>query len=67
LKAAHFAAVLDDFPRAIEVFESCAAASVNNPLLKFSVKEYLLKAGLCHLADGVRNVTRQCLFENVLS
>lgn len=54
LKAAHFAAVLEDYAQALDIFESCAAQSTNNNLLKFSVKEYLLKAGLCHLAAGVR-------------
>ncbi|KAG2175405.1 hypothetical protein INT43_001052 [Umbelopsis isabellina] len=56
LKAAHLAAVLGQYDNAIEKFESVAAASVDNQLTKWSVKEYFLKAGLCHLCtmDTVR-------------
>jgi len=52
LKVAHFAATLQDFSRAVALFEQIASASVNNNLLKWSAKEYFLKAGLCHLAQG---------------
>lgn len=53
LKAAHLAAVLGQYDNAIEKFESVAAASVDNQLTKWSVKEYFLKAGLCHLCTMV--------------
>jgi len=52
LKVAHFAASLQNFHRAFELFEQVANASVSNNLLKWSVKEYFLKAGMCHLAEG---------------
>ncbi|KAI9022521.1 soluble NSF attachment protein [Hyaloraphidium curvatum] len=52
LKVAHFAAQLERYPEAIEKFESVAEASVDNNLTKWSVREYLMKAGLCHLASG---------------
>jgi alpha-soluble NSF attachment protein len=52
LKVAHFAATLQNFARAVELFEQIASTSVNNNLLKWSAKEYFLKAGLCHLAQG---------------
>ncbi|CAO3662152.1 unnamed protein product [Umbelopsis ramanniana] len=52
LKAAHLAAVLGQYDNAIEKFESVAAASVDNQLTKWSVKEYFLKAGLCQLCTG---------------
>jgi hypothetical protein len=53
LKVATFAAQLEQYPEAIEKFESVAEANVDNNLTKWSVREYLLKAGLCHLASGV--------------
>jgi len=37
---------------AIENFERVAKASLNSALTKYSVKEYYLKAGMCHLALG---------------
>lgn len=53
LKVATFAAQLEQYPEAIEKFEAVAEASVDNNLTKWSVREYLLKGGLCHLAAGV--------------
>lgn len=38
-----------------------AAASVNNNLMKYSVKDYFLKAGICHLATGDAVATRRAL------
>uniref|UniRef100_A0A6B2LCY7 Alpha-soluble NSF attachment protein n=1 Tax=Arcella intermedia TaxID=1963864 RepID=A0A6B2LCY7_9EUKA len=52
LKVAHFSASLQNFRKAIEIFEQVATTSLSNNLLKWSVKEYFLKAGLCHLAEG---------------
>lgn len=53
LKVAHFAALEKDYHRAIEIFEQVAAASLDNKLLKYGVKEYFLKATICYLATGV--------------
>jgi alpha-soluble NSF attachment protein len=52
LKVAHFAAQLEKYDKAIELFEQVANSSLDSNLLKWSVKEYFLKAGLCHLATG---------------
>jgi hypothetical protein len=62
LKAAHLAAVLGQYDNAIEKFESVAAASVDNQLTKWSVKEYFLKAGLCQLCTAVRFLEDQYRF-----
>jgi len=61
LKVAHFAASLQNFHRAVELFEQVANASVSNNLLKWSVKEYFLKAGLCHLAEGDIVATKKAI------
>jgi len=52
LKVALFSAQLERYDKAIELYEQIAAASVDNNLLKWSVKDYLFRAGLCHLAKG---------------
>jgi alpha-soluble NSF attachment protein len=52
LKVALFSAQLERYDKAIELYEQVAAASIDNNLLKWSVKEYFLRAGLCHLAKG---------------
>jgi len=49
LKVAQFSAQLEKYDKAIEIFENVARGSLDNNLLKWSVKEYFLKAGLCHL------------------
>ncbi|KAI8385720.1 soluble NSF attachment protein [Blakeslea trispora] len=52
LKVAQIAAELGDYNTAIEKFETVAAAAIDDPLLKWSLKEYCFKAGLCHLCTG---------------
>ncbi|MCO5555921.1 hypothetical protein L7F22_009465 [Adiantum nelumboides] len=49
LKVAQFAAVLEQYEKAVEIFESVASHSMNNNLTRYSVKGYLLNAGLCRL------------------
>lgn len=52
LKVADLAALEGDYYKAIANYERCAKTSINNNLMKWSVKEYLLKAGMCHLATN---------------
>jgi len=52
LKVALFSATLGRYDKAIELYEKVAVASIDNNLLKWSVKDYFLRAGLCHLATG---------------
>ncbi|KAB5528182.1 vesicular-fusion protein sec17 [Coniochaeta sp. 2T2.1] len=50
LKVADLAALAEDYYKAIGNYEKVAQASINNNLMRYSVKEYFLKAGICHLA-----------------
>ncbi|KAI0484292.1 TPR-like protein [Xylariaceae sp. FL0804] len=52
LKVADIAALDGDYYKSIEQYEKVAAASINNNLMRYSVKDYFLKAGICHLATG---------------
>lgn len=52
LKVADISALEGDYYKSIENYERVAEQSINNNLMKYSVKEYLLKAGICHLASG---------------
>ncbi|KAJ3094747.1 hypothetical protein HDU96_001492 [Phlyctochytrium bullatum] len=56
LKVATFAAQLQRYEEAIQKFELVASHSVDNKLTKWSVRDYLFKAGLCILClnDPVR-------------
>eukprot|EP00268_Persea_americana_P003630 TRINITY_DN110_c0_g1_i5.p1 TRINITY_DN110_c0_g1~~TRINITY_DN110_c0_g1_i5.p1 ORF type:complete len:290 (-),score=69.81 TRINITY_DN110_c0_g1_i5:263-1132(-) len=51
-KVAQFAAQLDQYPKAIAIFEEIARQSMNSNLLKYSVKGILLNAGICQLCRG---------------
>ncbi|XAR71887.1 hypothetical protein NMG60_11018337 [Bertholletia excelsa] len=51
-KIADFAAQLEQYPKAIEIYEDIAKQSLNNNLLKYGVKGHLLNAGICQLCKG---------------
>ncbi|KAH9290395.1 hypothetical protein KI387_034512, partial [Taxus chinensis] len=52
LKVAQFAAQLEKYSKAVQIYEDVAQKSINNNLLKYSVKGYLLNAGLCLICNG---------------
>lgn len=58
LKVGDLAALDEDYLPAIENFEKVAKHSVSNNLMRFSVKGYLLKAGICHLALDIVGTKR---------
>ncbi|WBW71251.1 alpha SNAP [Schizosaccharomyces osmophilus] len=61
LKVADLAGQAGEYSVAIQKFEQVARASVQNSLLKWSVKDYLLKAGFCYMAQGDEIATRGAL------
>uniref|UniRef100_A0A673J4V2 Beta-soluble NSF attachment protein n=1 Tax=Sinocyclocheilus rhinocerous TaxID=307959 RepID=A0A673J4V2_9TELE len=48
LKVASYSAQLEQYPKAIEIYEQVGSNTMDNPLLKYSAKEYFFKASLCH-------------------
>jgi alpha-soluble NSF attachment protein len=52
LKVADLAALESDYFKSVELYEKVATASVANSLMKWSVKDYFLKSGICLLAIG---------------
>ena len=61
LKVADISATEADYYKAISHYERVAKSSINNNLMKWSVKEYLLKAGICDLAAGDMVATNRAL------
>jgi len=61
LKVAHYAALNEDYTRAVDIYDQVATASLDNKLLKYGVKEYFLKATICQLATGDAVVARRSL------
>ena len=49
LQVAQFSAELENYQPAIQVYEDVARLSMDNNLLKYSAKGYLLNAGICRL------------------
>ncbi|XP_034383367.1 N-ethylmaleimide-sensitive factor attachment protein, beta b isoform X2 [Cyclopterus lumpus] len=48
LKVGGYCAQLEQYQRAIEIYEQVGSNTMDNPLLKYSAKEYFFKASLCH-------------------
>uniref|UniRef100_A0AAY4CHK6 Beta-soluble NSF attachment protein n=1 Tax=Denticeps clupeoides TaxID=299321 RepID=A0AAY4CHK6_9TELE len=48
LKVGFFSAQLEQYAKAIEIYEQVATNTMDNPLLKYNAKEYFFKAALCH-------------------
>lgn len=61
LKVADAAALDGDYYKAIENYEKVAEQSVNNNLMRYSVKDYFMRAGICHLAAGDLVATQRAL------
>lgn len=51
-KIAEFAAELEQYPKAIEIYEDIARQSLKSNLLKYGVKGHLLNAGICQLCKS---------------
>ncbi|KAI3363839.1 hypothetical protein L3Q82_001441 [Scortum barcoo] len=53
LKVGAYCAQLEQYQKAIEIYEQVGANTMDNPLLKYSAKEYFFKASLCHFIIAV--------------
>ena len=58
LKAAEFAALDGDYLDAVQRFEHVAEKAAGNDMMKYSLKIYLLNAGICHLALDIVGAKR---------
>ncbi|XP_076889502.1 alpha-soluble NSF attachment protein-like isoform X1 [Bidens hawaiensis] len=52
LKIAQYAAELEQYQKAIEIYEDIARHALNNNLLKYGVRGHLLNAGICQLCKA---------------
>lgn len=55
LKVAQYAAQLEEYEKAISIYEQVAASALESSLLKHCAKEYFFRAALCHLSIDVLN------------
>ncbi|XP_042210554.1 alpha-soluble NSF attachment protein-like isoform X2 [Homarus americanus] len=55
LKVAMFAAQMENYEKAIQIYEQVATSSLESSLLKYSAKEYMFRAALCHMCIDLTN------------
>uniref|UniRef100_A0A0K8REU2 Protein required for fusion of vesicles in vesicular transport alpha-snap n=1 Tax=Ixodes ricinus TaxID=34613 RepID=A0A0K8REU2_IXORI len=55
LNVARYAAQLEQYEKAIDIYEQVASSSLENALLKYSSKEYFFRAALCHMCVDLLN------------
>lgn len=55
LKVAAYSAELENYEKAIIIYENVAATVMDNSLLKYCAKEYFFRAMLCHLCADATN------------
>merc|ERR1711973_628279 len=55
LKVAQYAATLENYNKAIQIYEQVAASALESSLLKYSAKEHFFRASLCHLCIDALN------------
>ncbi|XP_054598565.1 N-ethylmaleimide-sensitive factor attachment protein, alpha b isoform X1 [Nothobranchius furzeri] len=55
LKVATYAAQLEQYPKAIEIYEQVGTYAMDSTLLKYSAKDHFFKAALCHFCVDMLN------------
>ncbi|XP_013787636.1 alpha-soluble NSF attachment protein-like [Limulus polyphemus] len=55
LNVAKYAAQLEQYDKAIEIYEQVGTSSMESSLLKYSAKDHFFKAALCHMCVDVLN------------
>ena len=63
IMVAQLSAQLEDYKRAIELYEQVAYSAQDNKLLKWGAKDHYFRASLCHLALASRSGVRSLQFE----
>ncbi|KAK7580499.1 hypothetical protein V9T40_001128 [Parthenolecanium corni] len=58
LKVAQYSAQLENYSKAIEIYEEISKSSLESAMLKYSVKEYFFRATLCHMCVDVLAASR---------
>ena len=52
---ARYAAQLEQYEKAISIYEEVGESCIENTLLKYSAKEYFFRAALCHMCVDLLN------------
>jgi alpha-soluble NSF attachment protein len=57
LKVAQYAAQVEQYPKAIEIYEQVAAMAINSPLLRYGAKDHYFRAVLCRMCQDVQDAS----------
>uniref|UniRef100_A0AAQ5ZY19 N-ethylmaleimide-sensitive factor attachment protein, alpha b n=1 Tax=Amphiprion ocellaris TaxID=80972 RepID=A0AAQ5ZY19_AMPOC len=60
LKVATYAAQLEQYQKAIEIYEQVGTHAMDSTLLKYSAKDHFFKAALCHFCVDMLNAKVSC-------
>lgn len=55
LKVATYAAQLEQYQKALDIYEQVGTSAMDSPLLKYSAKEHFFRAALCHFCIDMLN------------
>ncbi|XP_040203783.1 alpha-soluble NSF attachment protein-like [Rana temporaria] len=55
VKVATYTAQLEQYAKAVEIYEQVGTNAMDSPLLKYSAKDYFFKAALCHFCIDMYN------------
>lgn len=55
LKVATYAAQLEQYQKAVEIYEQVGTSAMDNTLLKYSAKDHFFRAALCHFCVDMLN------------
>ncbi|KAK1330017.1 hypothetical protein QTO34_010201 [Cnephaeus nilssonii] len=55
LKVAGYAAQLEQYQKAVDIYEQVGTNAMDSPLLKYSAKDYFFRAALCHFCIDMLN------------
>jgi len=55
LKVAQYAGQLEQYPKAIEIYEQVAMSAMDNQLLRYSAKDHFFRAALCHMCQDIQD------------
>lgn len=57
LKVAQYAAQVEQYPKAIEIYEQVAANAINSQLLRYGAKDHYFRAVLCRMCQDVQDAS----------
>jgi len=55
LKVAQYAAHMEKYDKAIEIYEQVATSAMDNQLLRYSAKDHFFRAALCHMCRDIQD------------